>query len=106
MKPANCTQRDHAIPECYAANIPYIRACSTSAKHTSRGAYDKKGSSQKQRSSGKEGKLRMCKEGRAKAGSRPERVESEKADRAESKAENHTFQNLVYRQGARGYTRG
>ena len=33
--------RDDAIPEYYAVNLPYIRACATSAKHTSRAAEDK-----------------------------------------------------------------
>ena len=35
---------DDVIPECYAANMPYIRACRTSAKQTSRGSEDKQGS--------------------------------------------------------------
>ena len=69
--------------------MPYIRACITPFKETGR---------------------EQTKGSRGQAGSRPERAEPDKGDRAESrgrsKAKNHSLQELVSRQQARGYTRG
>ena len=68
--------RDDAIPECYVVNMPYIRACTTSAKQTSRGAEDKQEADQRVQEQSEDG------------------AES----RGKSKAKDQTLQELVYRQ--------
>ena len=89
FKPANQSLRDDVIlcyddviPECYATSTPYIRACTALAKWTGREAENQRDKQQ-----------------------RPEK-EDRAGGRGKSKAKDHTLQKLVYRQQARGYTRG
>ena len=71
---------DYVIPECYAANMPYIRAWTTSAK---------------QGSWGQAGELRASRKAMDKQ-QRPEKEDRAKG-RGKSKAKDHTLQQLVYR---------
>ena len=69
MKPVNCGL-NNAIPECYAVNMPCIRACTTSAKQKM-GAEDKQGSQQKQGNSGQAGsRLERAEPRKERAGTR------------------------------------
>ena len=71
------SHRDEFMPECYAATMPHIRACKTSARWTSR--LQVAGTSRSQGLAEKELGMRT---------------------------EGHTFQESGYRQKARDYIRG